>query len=221
MDYHRLLEVWESAEIKETAAAVERETRRQAYSKLWFKYRAGRMKAVCHTDAAKSSQSLVKSICYPELFSFTSRQTETEWGCKHEKAARQRYIKAQEKTHKLFCRRQWTCDKPPLVVHWRICIGILLCKCCGKGSYIRDKISPLLSRRETVAAFRDSRFFLQHNSNGSLHLDLNHAYYYQVQAQLFVTDVEYCDFCVCTMCVLPELLGKWYTQPTTSTNGCH
>ena len=36
------------------------------------------MKGVCHT-----SQSLIKSVCYPEVFSFTSK--ETSWGYKHEK----------------------------------------------------------------------------------------------------------------------------------------
>ncbi len=78
-------------------------------------------------------------------------------------------------------------------------------------------------------------------------MDTNHAYYYQVQTQLFLCDVEYCDFVVCTFsdegsmhierisknlifwndcvskavtfyrtCVLPELIGKWYTRPITS-----
>ena len=33
--------------------------------------------------------------------------------------------------------------------------------------------------------------------HGELHLDQNHAYY-QVQTQLFLCDVQYADFCVCT-----------------------
>ena len=28
-------------------------------------------------------------------------------------------------------------------------------------------------------------------------MDTDHTYYYQIQTQLFVCDVEYCDFCVC------------------------
>ena len=35
-------------------------------------------------------------------------------------------------------------------------------------------------------------------TDGKLHLDTDHTYYYQIQTQLFVCDVEYCDFCVCT-----------------------
>ena len=83
----------------------------------------------------------------------------------------------------------------------------------------------------------------------SLHLDRSHAYYYQVQPQLFVCNVQYCDFCVFTCperetniyverihkdeefweecvrnceyffttCLLPEVLGHWYTRPPVST----
>ena len=95
------------------------------------------------------------------------------------------------------------------------------------------------------ATSKDSKFCIQQNSDGLLRLDQCHAYYYQVQTQIFVTDVKYCDFCVCTFngddtgihiecifrdekfwndcvdkaqiffrtCILPELLGKWYTRP--------
>ena len=34
--------------------------------------------------------------------------------------------------------------------------------------------------------------------DGQISLDHCHVYYYQVQTQIFVCDVEYCDFCVCT-----------------------
>ena len=93
LEYNELLKACESVKIEvtdEMAIAVEKETRLQAKSKLWFKFRAGRVtasriKAVCHTDPANPSQSLVKAICYPELFCFTSKQT--VWGCKREKSA--------------------------------------------------------------------------------------------------------------------------------------
>jgi len=55
---------------KEMAEKVEEAT---SNSKLWFTYRAGRitalrMKAVCRTDSGNPSQSLIKTICYPEAF---------------------------------------------------------------------------------------------------------------------------------------------------------
>ena len=99
LPYHDLLNVCEKVFVEVTitndmAKAVESETRQQHKTNLWFKYRAGRvtasrMKAVCHTDITNPSQSLVKSICYPEAFTFISKQT--NWSCKHEKQARERY----------------------------------------------------------------------------------------------------------------------------------
>ena len=39
---------------------------------------------------------------------------------------------------------------------------------------------------------------LLQNEDG-LELDRTHAYYYQVQTQIFIAKVDYCDFCVCTI----------------------
>jgi len=64
----------------EKALLVEQHTREQTKSKLWFRYHAGRItasrfKAAVCTDATMPSQSLIKSICYPEQFKFTSAAT--------------------------------------------------------------------------------------------------------------------------------------------------
>ena len=93
LEYHQLLDVCESVSLavtSEMAEQVEAQTKSQANSKLWYKYRAGRvtasnMKTVCHTDSTNLSQSLIKRICYPKLFMFNSKQT--EWGRKHENLA--------------------------------------------------------------------------------------------------------------------------------------
>ena len=108
LKYNELLEVcetvFESLTVTvEMAESVEKETRAQAKSNLWFKHRAGRitsslMKAVCHTDPTNPAQSLVKSICNPLEFSFSSK--ETEWGQKQEKTARDLYFKKQKLCHK-------------------------------------------------------------------------------------------------------------------------
>ena len=65
---------------EEMAKLVEKATRSQSQSKLWFKYRAGRitvsrMKEVCHTDAGNPAQSLIKTVCYPEFLTFTTKAT--------------------------------------------------------------------------------------------------------------------------------------------------
>ena len=72
LDYHELLKVCESVSVEvteEMAKLVEKATRSQSQSKLWFKYRAeriiaSRMKAVCHTDAGNPAQSLITTVCF-------------------------------------------------------------------------------------------------------------------------------------------------------------
>lgn len=83
--YHELLdqcdEVFDSLAVTEDQAVnLENETQGQAKSKLWFQHRAGRItashfKAAACTDATQPSQSLIKSICYPEAYKFNSAAT--------------------------------------------------------------------------------------------------------------------------------------------------
>lgn len=138
-DYDHLLDVCKSVSLTvtdEMAEQVEAQTRQQANSKLWFKYRAGRitasnMKAVCRTNSMNPSKSLIKKICYPDLFVFNSKQT--DWGRKHEKLAVEKYIKAEKKNHEnlqvsgngLFINPRWPHigASPDSIVQ---------CDCCGK-----------------------------------------------------------------------------------------
>ena len=77
LNYPDLLNSCEKVSIEITddmSQAVEKETRKQSKTPLWFKYRAGRvtasrMKAVCHTDVTNPAQSLVKSICVIPMLS--------------------------------------------------------------------------------------------------------------------------------------------------------
>ena len=123
--------------------------------------------------------------------------------------------------------------------------GVVNCACCGKG--VVEVKCPYCRRFDDVQSIAAERQSCLVESDGSLHLDKAHAYYYQVQTQMFMCKVEYCDFCMCTFpketsepsmhieritadstfwdkcvdasshffqtCILPELLGKWYTRP--------
>ena len=99
----------------EQAQKLEEATRNQHQSKLWFKYRAGRvtashLKAAVHTDVTQPSQSLIKQICYPESRGGTSEAQ--EWGLKNEKTARDTYCSSVKKKHLNF-----TMSSSGLVVH--------------------------------------------------------------------------------------------------------
>ena len=130
-----LLTVCESVEIQVTAEMADmvvKETKKQSNCKLWFKYRAGRitaskMKSVCRTDPANPSQSLVKSICYPEVYRFKSKAT--DWGCKHEQTARDSYFSEMKKSHDGF-----QVSESGLVLNsqWPH-LGIICCDCSGIG----------------------------------------------------------------------------------------
>lgn len=253
MNYMELLNASDTTEITitaEMAVAVEKATTNQSSSKLWFKYRAGRvtasrMKAVCHTDPANPAQSLIKSICYPEVFKFSSKAT--SWGCKHEKSARDRYMMEMVGKHDNFSVKD---SGLVLNAKWSHIgaspDGIVNCKCCNNG--VVEIKCPYCHRNDNIheAVTQDKKFCLKPNSDGTLILDRTHAYYYQIQTQIFVCVVEYCDFVVCTfpengepqivterifadhdlwsqcvtksteffkVCILPELLGRWYTRP--------
>ena len=79
---HRILDV-----IPFQQSHLEKLTHGQARSRLWMRYRSGRITAshlfqVVLTDPYKPALSLVCSICYPESVNFTSAAT--QYGCEHE-----------------------------------------------------------------------------------------------------------------------------------------
>ena len=154
------------------------------------------MKAVCHTNVAKPSQSLIRSICYPKAFNFFSKQT--EWGCKHEKTARQIYYTINSvKHHNLQILESGLVINPQWPFTGASPDGVVDCSCCGRGVL---KIKCPYCYREssiTAAVSEDPKFCLKEIGR-EICLDSTHSYYYQIQTQMFVCDVEYSDFCACT-----------------------
>ena len=171
---------------QEMADAVEKETRAQSQSKFWFKQRAGRetvskMRVVCHTNLAHPSPSLIKTICYPEEFGFSSKQT--AYGSKNEKKASEMYYKTTVKDHLDF-----KLSESGLVINpkWPFVgaspDGVVSCHCCGKG--VLEVKCPYSHQNTDIqdAASQDNRFCLK-KTDGFLQLNNSHAYYYQIQTQ--------------------------------------
>ena len=250
MDFVTLLNhcetIYESLSVtQEEAATVEKETRCQASSKIWHDQRAGRitasrLKAACHTDPDQPSLSLIKSICYPHSVKFST--SATKWGCEHEKTALQEYEKFMIKTHDNF-----KVTAAGLVLHtsWPFLgaslDGFVTCDCCGDGC-VEIKCPFCVKDKEIKNAAEKITFCMISDENGEISLSRDHAYYYQVQAQLNLSERDYCDFVVWTnkdlkmeriepsaefwencvqkasslfkKCVLLELIGKYYTRPT-------
>ena len=229
---------------KQQAEHVEAITRKQTTNRLWFRFRSGRvtasrMKAICHTNAAKPSEHLVKAVCYPE-----GRKLHTEatkWGCSHEKNALDAFTEQMIRTHdnvRVRCSGFVISAAHPYI--GASPDAIVTCDCCG-SSPVEVKC-PFCKKDNIIHEITDKNFCLQKDVNGVLKLSKTHAYWYQVQTQMGVCEMERAYFVVWTekdmhveevffdeqkwleMCVkakhifetaiLPELLGKFFTRTT-------
>jgi len=224
---------------------IELATRGQSKNSNWYTYRTGRitaskMKSSCLTKINNPSVSLLKAICYPEENRFST--VATNWGIVNEKKALQKY-----KIH-MSSHEDSLVEDCGFIINTQFCYvgsspdGLVSCKCCGSG--VVEIKCPYKYRFMTVGEYLETKECCLESSESGIELKQNHAYYYQVQAQMHICDVKYCDFVVCTfpcevpsiftirifrdahfweqclkkcheffkLCVLPELLGKFYTR---------
>ena len=164
---------------EEMVCNVEEATRKQSKSRLWYRYRAGRviaskMKQVCRTSEVTPSQRLCKEICYPEVFRFTSKAT--SWGLDHESEARARYFEQTKDQHSDFTMSSSGLVLNPEWPHLGASPdGIVNCSCCGRG--VLKVKCPYFHRHNSVQDItRDCSSCLQLSAtDGSPHLDHSHA----------------------------------------------
>ena len=108
LEYHNLLEACSNVSIQITAEErklIEEDTRSQSQGSSFYRQRAGRVgvstsEAASNTNSAQPSQSLIKTICYPNIFKFNNAAT--EHGCKHENIATKAYEKVIKEKHTNF-----------------------------------------------------------------------------------------------------------------------
>ena len=182
----------------EQAAMVEEITRGQAESKLWYKYRAGlitasKMKMACNTDINNPSVSLIKSICYPFSSKFTSQAT--SWGITHEATAKREFVSMQNSLHENFSvEATGLCINPSVPYIGATPDGITKCNCCPRR--ILEIKCPFNHRDKKLE--EQEKFYLKRNKFGHLELDNEHEYYFQIQTQLGVCELEEAFFVVWT-----------------------
>ena len=180
--------------------AIEKHTRQQCFSKMWFQQRAGcitasRLKQAVRTNPDNPSQSLIWSICYPENSQFVTKAT--AYGCRHEKDAKETYIsKTKDKHTNFHVSRSGLVVDPNYPFFGASPDGLIRCDCCGTGVLeikcpftCKDK-SFLLKSKES------SSFCLKTNDDQGLTIDTTRTYYYQIQAQMKFSGANYCDFVV-------------------------
>ena len=182
------------------AESVEMATRDQSKSKEWYRFRAGRItasrfKAACRTSTEKPSQSLIKAICYPKSSNFTSAAT--TWGCQHEQVAQERYKDEMKTVHDNFSvKSNGLVINPEFPFLGASPDGMVSCDCCGEGCL--EVKCPYCQRHKELDKNDNSSCLETVGDTGKLRLKKSHAYYYQVQCQIFVCEKDYCDFVVWT-----------------------
>ena len=185
---------------EEEIKQIEKDTMSQSQGAAFFVHRAGRIgasksKAACHTDPSLPSQSLIKAICYPQLFQFTSKAT--SHGCAHEASAIHAYESNMAMKH-----RNFKVTKCGLLVNAELpflhatCDFYCSCDCCGQGC--GEVKCPYCLEGFNFESYVTKKVpCLEKDNNGVYVLKRSHAYYYQVQQQLFTIKISYNDFVVC------------------------
>lgn len=199
---------------------------------------ASRFRQILHTDPHQPSVSLVKNVCYPEIQKFSTKAT--VWGCEHEKDALQAYKTQIMTSHSGLSVTScgfFICVEHPFL--GASPDALAECNCCGLG-VVEVKCSLCAQESSIEEAVDGVGSFCLERADGNLQLKRKHPYYYQIQLQIFVTKRSYCDFVVWTeeelhverialdedlmtevlpkaetfykLCILPELLGKWFTR---------
>ena len=165
---------------------IEKGTRKQSKDASFYHHRVGRIgasisKLACHTNPAQPSQSLIKAICYPNLFKFSTAAT--EHGCKHEDQDTETWELYEKKhigyrTNKcgMFINKQfpWFYATPDFL-SW--------CKCCGYGCG-EVKCQHCLDGVDFESYTNKGSSCLE-VKDGKMKLKREQQYYYQVQQQLF------------------------------------
>ena len=141
------------------------------------------MKSACATDPENPAQSLIQQVCYPHLHEF--RNTTLKWGCSHEGAIITAYTEFMKTRHSDF-----KCSKNGVFISEEYPFieaspdGMI---CSGAG--VLEVKCPYCIRMEDP----DKATCLE-----SEKLSTQHAYYYQIQLQMFVCSVDHADFVIGT-----------------------
>ena len=219
-------------------------TKLQSKCKLWTIHRAGRVtasnfKAAVSTNAGNPSISLIKKLCYPEACRFSNAAT--LWGCQHESDAIGEFIETFAIDH--IDTRLEQCG---LVVNTEYPFlgaspdGIVYCACHGR-SLLEVKCPYRCCLKPISEVEKDRNFFMKRSLHNNFELDKNHSYYYQVQCQLNICEIDACFFVVwapdeiqiqkitrdvsffeqclpsvdafLVKAILPEIIGCFFTKP--------
>jgi len=178
---------------------LEVETRLQRESFLWHMHRKGRITGTTVHDILRRRENTDPENLVSKIMGYSgqnlSKIKAISWGIEKESSAVDQYRAHHTSEHKdaFVIKAGFLIDKDSVFLG-ASADAVVVCPDCGKGvvevkcPYKHKDIMPL------DAATSDSDFCL--TSDG--HLKTSHKYYSQVQLQMYVHKVLYCDFVVLT-----------------------
>jgi len=180
-----------------SAALLEQATQRQSDCLLWHDHRIGRLTAsnfhaASKTNPLKPARTLLNTVMTATYRSVPKSEAQ-RWGSDHEATAREVYAGLYSATHDSHsvtpAGLTISKSQPYLAASPD---GWVSDSCCGKG--VLEVKCPFSIRRDMP----DTAAYLSRDADSCLQLDDMHPYYAQVQGQMNICDVEYCDFVVWT-----------------------
>lgn len=188
----------------EESVYLEESTRLQSKSMLWHQHRIGRItsslfKRVKQTSIANPSMSLVNTIMQKSQFD-PSKVPALHWGITHEDDARKAYIDLASDLHTDFEYFDSGLRVNPRFAHLGATPDrVVNYVCCGNG--LIEIKCPYKHQNTHPHKVQDPNFYLKED-NEQFYLCTDHEYYFQIQGQLAVCSMEYCDFICWTTCGL-------------------
>ena len=150
-------------------------------------------KLYIRTNYLQPSLSLIKSLYYPEQRQFTSAAC--QYGCNHEDSVRQLYTQKLAAEHEEFLVIQCGLILDPKFPFLGASPDSLVnCKRCNSGVFLEIKCPFSCKQKSFIELASDNPSFCLNDNNDSLTLKVDHLYYFQVQLQMKLCDVKYCDF---------------------------
>ena len=187
----------------EESIYLEESTRLQSQSPLWYEHRTGRItaskfKRVKQASIVNPPASLVKELMQVSRFD-SSKVPALHWGITNEDTARKAYLESAQEQHSHLEYFDSGLHINPSFLHLGATPdGIINCDCCGRG--LIEIKCPFKHREKHPHEITDPNFYLKQHEDGEIHLRDDHEYYYQIQGQLAVCNIEYCDFICWTPC---------------------
>lgn len=186
---------------KDEQVEIEKRSRRQRDSIEWFSYRRGRVTASNFGKIVKhKKESAAKRTARDILSSKTFVSAATEYGIKYESDAVAKYVEKKKQLGENVI----VTPKGLWVPTWEgygwlgaSVDGDVYDEQHGRGNLEVKVIYDFKATNiEEVARERKSQFCLKINDRGHLALKENHSYFYQVQGQMAIREMKFCDFVV-------------------------